>query len=129
MLFRSLVIISRNASRAITNEDLLVKMAEEIGFQVEILRPDKTTELARIYKVLNSSEVMIGVHGAAMTHFLFMKPGSVFIQVIPLGTYMILGIIPRVPHFLKRERERKKMWWRYSPHSTQKGLHPLRGVC
>ncbi|CAL1352404.1 unnamed protein product [Linum trigynum] len=29
---------------------------------------------------------MIGVHGAAMTHFLFMRPGCVFIQVIPLGT-------------------------------------------
>ncbi|KAK6149134.1 hypothetical protein DH2020_016659 [Rehmannia glutinosa] len=31
-------------------------------------------------------DVMIGVHGAAMTHFLFMNPGSVFIQVVPLGT-------------------------------------------
>ncbi|KAJ6332071.1 hypothetical protein OIU76_010453 [Salix suchowensis] len=81
-----LVILSRNGSRAITNEDLLVKMAEEIGFQVEVLRPERTTELARIYGALNSSEVMIGVHGAAMTHFLFMRPGSVFIQVIPLGT-------------------------------------------
>jgi hypothetical protein len=29
---------------------------------------------------------MVGVHGAAMTHFLFMRPGSVFIQVVPLGT-------------------------------------------
>ncbi|EEF28943.1 glycosyltransferase, putative [Ricinus communis] len=81
-----LVILSRNASRAITNEDLLVKMAEGIGFRVEVLRPERTTELAKIYRALNSSEVMIGVHGAAMTHFLFMKPGSVFIQVIPLGT-------------------------------------------
>ncbi|XP_065857372.1 xylan glycosyltransferase MUCI21-like [Euphorbia lathyris] len=81
-----LVILSRNASRAITNEDLLVKMAEEIGFTVKVLRPDRTTELAKIYRELNSSEVMIGVHGAAMTHFLFMKPGSVFVQVIPLGT-------------------------------------------
>ncbi|CAK7342634.1 unnamed protein product [Dovyalis caffra] len=81
-----LVILSRNGSRAITNEDLLVKMAEEIGFRVEMVRPQRTTELARIYAALNSSEVMMGVHGAAMTHFLFMKPGSVFIQVIPLGT-------------------------------------------
>ncbi|KAL2480668.1 Glycosyltransferase family 61 protein [Abeliophyllum distichum] len=81
-----LVIVSRNGSRAITNEDLLVKMAEDIGFVVEILRPQRTTELAKTYRVLNSSDVMIGVHGAAMTHFLFMKPGSVFIQVIPLGT-------------------------------------------
>ncbi|KAL3585301.1 hypothetical protein D5086_012168 [Populus alba] len=81
-----LVILSRNGSRAITNENLLVKMAEEIGFRVEVVRPERTTELARIYGALNSSEVMIGVHGAAMTHFLFMRPGSVFIQVIPLGT-------------------------------------------
>lgn len=81
-----LVIVSRNGSRAIINQHLMVKMAEEIGFEVKVLEPDSTTELAKIYRVLNSSDVMIGVHGAAMTHFLFMKPGTVFIQVIPLGT-------------------------------------------
>ncbi|XP_076958445.1 xylan glycosyltransferase MUCI21-like [Bidens hawaiensis] len=81
-----LVIISRNGSRAILNQNLLAKMAGKIGFEVEILWPDKTTELAKIYRSLNSSDVMVGVHGAAMTHFLFMRPGSVFIQVVPLGT-------------------------------------------
>nr|GMD03953.1 EGF domain-specific O-linked N-acetylglucosamine transferase-like [Ipomoea batatas]GMD47978.1 EGF domain-specific O-linked N-acetylglucosamine transferase-like [Ipomoea batatas]GME08633.1 EGF domain-specific O-linked N-acetylglucosamine transferase-like [Ipomoea batatas] len=81
-----LVIVARNDSRAILNEGSLVKMAEEIGFQVEVLRPARTTELARIYRALNLSDVMIGVHGAAMTHFLFLKPESVFIQIIPLGT-------------------------------------------
>ncbi|KAL6555388.1 Xylan glycosyltransferase muci21 [Orobanche gracilis] len=81
-----LVIVSRNGSRAITNEDLLVKVAEEVGFLVEILRPERTMELAKTYRVLNSGDVMVGVHGAAMTHFLFMNPSSVFIQIIPLGT-------------------------------------------
>ncbi|KAJ4969891.1 hypothetical protein NE237_002990 [Protea cynaroides] len=81
-----LVIISRKKSRVITNEVALVKLAEEIGFQVEILRPEPTTELAIIYRILNSSDAMLGVHGAAMTHLLFMRPGTVFIQVIPLGT-------------------------------------------
>lgn len=81
-----LVIVSRTGSRAITNENLLVKMAEEIGFHVAVLKPQKTSELAKIYRVLNESDVMIGVHGAAMTHFMFMKPKSVFIQVVPLGT-------------------------------------------
>ncbi|GAB4851737.1 hypothetical protein Ancab_031139 [Ancistrocladus abbreviatus] len=81
-----LTILSRTGSRNITNEDLLVKLADEIGFWVEVMKPDRTTELARIYRALNSSDVMIGVHGAAMTHFLFLKPGCVFIQVIPLGT-------------------------------------------
>ncbi|RAL51851.1 hypothetical protein DM860_010569 [Cuscuta australis] len=83
-----LVIIARNGSRAILNEDSLVRVAEKIGFQVEVLRPNRTLELARIYRALNSSDVMVGVHGAAMTHFLFLKPlgVSVFIQIIPLGT-------------------------------------------
>ncbi|XP_076884442.1 xylan glycosyltransferase MUCI21-like [Bidens hawaiensis] len=81
-----LVIISRNGSRAIMNENALVKMASKIGFLVTVLKPERTSELAKIYRELNSSDVMIGVHGAAMTHFLFMKPGSVFIQVVPLGT-------------------------------------------
>ncbi|KAF7146684.1 hypothetical protein RHSIM_Rhsim04G0103100 [Rhododendron simsii] len=81
-----LAILSRKGSRAITNEDLLVKMAEEIGFEVEVLRPNRRTELAKIYRVLNSSDVLVGVHGAAMTHLLFVRPSKVFIQVIPLGT-------------------------------------------
>uniref|UniRef100_A0A803P6Y2 Glycosyltransferase 61 catalytic domain-containing protein n=1 Tax=Cannabis sativa TaxID=3483 RepID=A0A803P6Y2_CANSA len=87
-LFRKpkLLILARTGSRMITNQDMVAEMAEKMGFEVEILKPDRTTELAKIYRALNSSDVMIGVHGAAMTHFLFMKPGSVFIQVVPLGT-------------------------------------------
>ncbi|ESQ44337.1 hypothetical protein EUTSA_v10005928mg [Eutrema salsugineum] len=81
-----LVILSRNGSRELLNENLLVGLAEDIGFFVEVLRPDKTTELAKIYRCLNSSDVMIGVHGAAMTHLLFLKPRTVFIQIIPIGT-------------------------------------------
>ncbi|KAK6941800.1 Glycosyltransferase 61, partial [Dillenia turbinata] len=81
-----LVLISRNGSRAIMNEDSLVKLAQRVGFDVEVLVPTKTTELARVYRVLNTSDVMVGVHGAALTHFLYLKPGSVLIQVIPLGS-------------------------------------------
>jgi protein O-GlcNAc transferase len=81
-----LVILSRTGSRAITNENTLVKMAEKIGFQVEVFKPESKTELAKFYHKLNTSDVMLGVHGAAMTHLLFMRPGSVFIQIIPLGT-------------------------------------------
>ncbi|KAK1292504.1 hypothetical protein QJS10_CPB17g01847 [Acorus calamus] len=81
-----LTIVSRNGSRAITNERELAALGERIGFKVAILRPERTTELAEIYGVLNASDAMVGVHGAAMTHFLFMRPGTVFVQVVPLGT-------------------------------------------
>ncbi|XP_072997392.1 xylan glycosyltransferase MUCI21-like [Typha latifolia] len=82
----SLVIVSRRGSRSIENEEDLVALAEKVGFHVRVLRPDRTTELCKIYRALNYSDAMIGVHGAAMTHFLFMRPGKVFIQVVPLGT-------------------------------------------
>ncbi|KAF8661730.1 hypothetical protein HU200_056681 [Digitaria exilis] len=81
-----LVIVSRNGSRAIENEAELARAAAGAGFRVSVLRPRQDTELARMYRALNASDVMVGVHGAAMTHFLFMRPGSVFIQVVPLGT-------------------------------------------
>lgn len=80
-----LVVICRNGSRAIENESELAAVAEEVGFRVELLKPERTTEMAKIYMALNSSDAMIGVHGAAMTHLLFMRPGSVFIQIVPLG--------------------------------------------
>ncbi|GAB2267045.1 hypothetical protein Dimus_002028 [Dionaea muscipula] len=81
-----LTILSRKGSRAITNQLSVVRLAEGIGFQVKVLNPDRRTEMAKIYRELNSSDAMMGVHGAALTHFMFLKPGGVFIQVIPLGT-------------------------------------------
>jgi hypothetical protein len=35
---------------------------------------------------LHEADVMMGVHGAALTHMLFMRPCLVFIQILPLGT-------------------------------------------
>ncbi|ONK78445.1 uncharacterized protein A4U43_C02F18860 [Asparagus officinalis] len=54
-----LVVVSRNGSRGIENEPELVNLAAKIGFRVEVLRPDRTTELAKIYRSLNSSDVLV----------------------------------------------------------------------
>lgn len=81
-----LVIIVRENKRIFLNLNQLKLAAEQVGFAVTLLVPNATMELNSIYQVLNASDVMLGVHGAAMTHLLFMRPGSVFIQIIPLGT-------------------------------------------
>ncbi|KAL6841809.1 hypothetical protein ACP4OV_028321 [Aristida adscensionis] len=86
-----LVIVSRTGSRVIENEADVAAMAAGVGFDVRVIRPDRTTELCKIYRELNASDAMVGVHGAAMTHFLFMRPGKVFIQVVPLGTDWAAG--------------------------------------
>ena len=82
-----LVLVSRrgNVSRVILNQDEIVKEAEEIGFNVHVLEPSRNTSMAYAYNLLHTSHVMLGMHGAGLTHSLFLRPGSVLVQVVPIG--------------------------------------------
>lgn len=60
-------------------------MAKEVGFDVTVFKPTRETPLREAYAVVNSSHVMVGVHGAALTHAMFLRRGSVFVQVVPIG--------------------------------------------
>lgn len=82
-----LVWLSRAGSigRAIINQDEARAMAEEVGFDVFIYKPTMSFPMRDAYALINGSHAMIGVHGAAMTHMLMLRPGSVVVQVVPLG--------------------------------------------
>ncbi|KAL8142320.1 hypothetical protein V2J09_015352 [Rumex salicifolius] len=71
--------------RVILNRDKARSVAEEVGFDVIMYHPTKSTLLRKAYEIINESHAMIGVHGAAMTHMLFLRKGSVAVQVVPLG--------------------------------------------
>ncbi|GLJ17437.1 hypothetical protein SUGI_0303450 [Cryptomeria japonica] len=79
------VLIARKGSRAFLNQRKIVNLAEKLGFRVMVLFPDRDTKLKDMYEIVSSCDVFMGVHGAALTHFLFLRPGAVFIQVVPLG--------------------------------------------
>ncbi|KAI3830702.1 hypothetical protein MKX03_009903 [Papaver bracteatum] len=81
-----LVLASRTGrSRVILNQAEVVLLAKEVGFEVSIFEPNEHTSLKEAYKLINSSHVMVGVHGAALTHSLFLRPKSILIQVVPVG--------------------------------------------
>lgn len=80
-----LVLIARKGSRVFLNQGEIVKVAEKLGFRVMILSPNVNTQLKDMYRIINSCDVFMGIHGAALTHFLFLPPGGVFVQVVPLG--------------------------------------------
>ncbi|CAN8266648.1 unnamed protein product [Cochlearia groenlandica] len=83
-----LILMSRygnNIGRMILNEKDVKEMLEDIGFEVIIFRPSKTTSLREAYELVKSSHGMVGVHGAALTHLLFLRPGAVLVQIVPLG--------------------------------------------
>nr|UXL82353.1 xylan 3-O-arabinosyltransferase 1 [Pinus taeda] len=80
-----LVLIDRKRSRVFLNQKEIVEVAEKVGFRVIVLSPNVNTPMKEMYTIINSCDVFMGIHGAALTHFLFLPPGAVFVQVVPLG--------------------------------------------
>ncbi|CAI9295405.1 unnamed protein product [Lactuca saligna] len=80
----TLLLVSRKKSRTFENEDEMVEMMEEIGFQVVVIRKTKEMmNLDEFSKVVNSCNVMVGAHGAGLTNMVFLPQGAVLVQVVP----------------------------------------------
>ncbi|KAI3921694.1 hypothetical protein MKW92_053728 [Papaver armeniacum] len=70
-----LLVVSRigeNVGRVMSNQAEVVLLAKDIGFDVTVFEPTKFTSVTETT--------------AAMTNLLFLRPGSVFMQVVPIGT-------------------------------------------
>lgn len=80
-----LIFISRGKSRKFLNEDEMVVMMKELGFQVIVTRPNRMSNLNKFAELLNACSVLIGAHGAGLTTELFLPVGAVMVQVVPLG--------------------------------------------
>ncbi|KAL8142330.1 hypothetical protein V2J09_015362 [Rumex salicifolius] len=82
-----LVWLDRTGSigRAMLNQEKACAVAEEVGFDVIMYHPTKSFSLRKAYEIISMSHAMIGVHGASLTHMLFLRKGSVVVQGLPLG--------------------------------------------
>lgn len=76
----------RRHGRAVLNQRELIESAQAIGFDVTILNPTAATSLGDSFRLLQASHAMMGVHGAGLTHEIFLRPGAVLVQVVPIGT-------------------------------------------
>ncbi|BAT72664.1 uncharacterized protein HKW66_Vig0258220 [Vigna angularis] len=82
-----LMILSRKRSRSFINTDEIEKMAKSLGFDVIIREAGKS--MWGFAHVVNSCDVLLGVHGAGLTNILFLPENAVFIQVVPYGGYAL----------------------------------------
>ncbi|KAG6534406.1 alpha-1,3-arabinosyltransferase XAT3-like isoform X1 [Zingiber officinale] len=78
-----LLIIARKWTRIFANVDEIVGKAQELGFEVVVAKANYG--LAEFAKIVNSCDVMLGVHGAGLTNLVFLPTHAVVIQVVPLG--------------------------------------------
>ncbi|KAI3910477.1 hypothetical protein MKX01_034871 [Papaver californicum] len=70
-----LLIVSRQRTRKFSNVDSIAEMA----------KTSYSKNASTFTQMVNSCDVMMGVHGAGLTNIVFLPPRAVFIQVIPLG--------------------------------------------
>ncbi|CAL9183715.1 unnamed protein product [Musa hybrid cultivar] len=87
-----LLLISRNKTRVFLNEKGIADMATSLGFDVRVTEPTNKTDVGEFARLVNSADVMIGVHGAGLTNMVFLPAGAVLIQVVPMGAP---GWLPR----------------------------------
>ncbi|XP_058772529.1 xylan glycosyltransferase MUCI21-like [Vicia villosa] len=79
------VIRKGSFTRVILNQEEVIKLAEEIGFHVNVFDPLKDPSLSSAYRLIHSSHVLLGVHGAGLTHLFFLAQGSMVAQIVPIG--------------------------------------------
>ncbi|XP_026383768.1 uncharacterized protein LOC113279284 [Papaver somniferum] len=80
-----ILIVSRKRTRKFTNEGAIAKMAKSLGYEVIVEEPGVTKDATRFAQMVNSCDVMMGVHGAGLTNLVLLPPNAVFIQIIPWG--------------------------------------------
>ncbi|CAN0873551.1 Alpha-1,3-arabinosyltransferase XAT2 [Linum grandiflorum] len=78
-----LLIISRNKTRAFTNVNEIARMARKLGYEVTVAELDRN--MSRSAEIMNSCDVVVGVHGAGLTNMVFLPENAVLIQVVPLA--------------------------------------------
>ncbi|KAG2551136.1 hypothetical protein PVAP13_9KG169700 [Panicum virgatum] len=80
-----LVLILRRNSRQLKNEADAIAAATEVGFDVVPAGPDDVSDLERFSAVVNSCDVLMGVHGAGLANMLFLPDNATVVQIIPWG--------------------------------------------
>ncbi|XP_010916290.1 beta-1,2-xylosyltransferase XYXT1 isoform X2 [Elaeis guineensis] len=80
-----LLILLRKGSRSFTNEREVIAMARRVGYKAITAGPKETKDLHRFAQIVNSCDVMMGVHGAGLTNMVFLPRNATLIQIIPWG--------------------------------------------
>ncbi|KAJ6845548.1 uncharacterized protein M6B38_287495 [Iris pallida] len=80
-----LLMILRKGSRSLTNAKAVIRMARAAGYKVVAAAPEDMRDLSRFARIVNSCDVMVGVHGAGLANMVFLPTNASVVQIIPWG--------------------------------------------
>ncbi|KAJ4808133.1 Glycosyltransferase family 61 protein [Rhynchospora pubera] len=80
-----LMLVLRAGIRKFLNAQEVQEMIKKNGFELVVVEPKKNVNLTEFSKLVDSCDVLMGVHGAALTNFFFLRTNAIMIQIIPYG--------------------------------------------
>ncbi|KAJ6689944.1 hypothetical protein OIU85_006252 [Salix viminalis] len=82
-----IVLVNRRngVGREILNLKEVLEEIEEVGFKAIVFEPKRDAPVRETYTLLHGCHAMVGVHGAALTHLLFLRAGTVLGEIVPIG--------------------------------------------
>ncbi|CAK7326156.1 unnamed protein product [Dovyalis caffra] len=74
-----------NVGRVIWNLKEVIMAIKKVGFNVIVFEPKADTPLVNSFRLIHESHALVAVHGAAITHLLFQRPGAVLAGILGLN--------------------------------------------
>ncbi|KAL7139470.1 hypothetical protein ABFS83_09G053200 [Erythranthe nasuta] len=90
-----MLIVSRNNTRFLKNEGEVENMARVLGFEVVVREIEQNISL--VAKLVNSFDVIMGVHGAGLTNMVFLPDNAVVVEIVPFGLENLAEPYFRIP--------------------------------
>ncbi|XP_044378674.1 beta-1,2-xylosyltransferase XYXT1-like [Triticum aestivum] len=80
-----LMLINRAGIRKFVNLPEISAAVQAAGFEVLVVEPLRDMRLEEFSREVDSCDVLMGAHGAALTSFFFLRTNAVMLQVVPWG--------------------------------------------
>ncbi|XP_044948874.1 beta-1,2-xylosyltransferase XYXT1-like [Hordeum vulgare subsp. vulgare] len=80
-----LMLINRGGNRKFVNIPEISAAVQAAGFEVLVEEPSFEVRLEEFSRVVDSCDVLMGAHGAALTSFFFLRTNAAMLQVVPWG--------------------------------------------
>nr|XP_040245165.1 beta-1,2-xylosyltransferase XYXT1-like [Aegilops tauschii subsp. strangulata] len=80
-----LMLINRAGIRKFVNLPEISAAVQAAGFEVLVVEPLRDMSLEDFSRQVDSCDVLMGAHGAALTSFFFLRTNAVMLQVVPWG--------------------------------------------
>ncbi|XP_078177247.1 beta-1,2-xylosyltransferase XYXT1-like [Carex rostrata] len=86
-----LLLLIRKNTRLIINEDDVMNLAKDVGFEVVTADEETTKDFPRIAHIVNSCDVLMGIHGAGLANMLYLPANGTVLQITPFGNLKWVG--------------------------------------